>query len=139
MEITKEMILSIHNSENPKQEIEKLFPEFFLPEFKVGDKVVWEYTSAISDKLLIISHFNENIVYFSNSPNYAWKSQIRHATPEEIKQAEWKPGEVYYVNILDAIRVASQEVGYFYTDGFLNGKSAKFNNYTLYSEWRKQK
>jgi hypothetical protein len=56
---------------------------------------------------------------------------FRHATPEEIAAAEWEEGKPYKVWIDEEwkLRVSSDKVGHFYSDGMFKGFSFKQDKY----------
>jgi len=117
----------------------EILNELFPPEFKVGDWVVIgkdnDYYVNKSGEIGRITKLKKiscevdcGHSSLGNSHNYC---NLRHATPEEIAAAEWEEGEVYIVWLgeIEAVRVASSEVGRFYQNGEFKGKTLKHDKY----------
>jgi hypothetical protein len=128
--VTKEelgqALLKVLGQSVPYSRHEEILNELFPPDFKVGDKVIVIPTGNLRE----IESFEDNKVWLTNR-SWTRKDGLRHATPEEIAEAEWEEGAVYKVERGDAwvVRVASDKVGWFYYDGAFEGKTTKYNTY----------
>lgn len=103
--------------------------------YKTGDWV------KVRDKILKIdsSHLDGRDSYFYVegyfNPRLYPKDIERLATEQEIKETEWKPGELYWVKLNSAcgweLRFASKEYGQFYINQNKSGECQTWKEFQL--------
>ena len=122
--------------------VDKILNELFPPEFKVGDWVVcpekpsdtfkYGWDSDMDDLIgeaLEVSSFKHGALV---AAGWIWSTKwVRHATHEEIAAAEWEEGAVYKVWFANgcAVRISTNKVGEFYSSGFYDGDTVKYDKY----------
>lgn len=149
------MLSSVLVKSVPYSYHEAILNELFPPEFKVGDTIKvlsldndcdWS-TGLTSVDLVKGGLYNVAGTEASRAAknlgfNWYWvelegiigkisSNQVRHATPEEIVEAEWEEGKPYRV-WLDGdwmVRISTDKIGYFYACGAFQGKTDYYDKY----------
>jgi len=130
---------------------EPILNELFPPEFRVGDYFIcharptqsvvrncdWVGSmDALVGKVMKVGNIYLDGDIEDKENGWSWAHEwIRHATPEEIAEATWEKGKEYRVwNDCGEklVRVASNRVGWFYTDGCYIGNTTGI--YTKYEK-----
>jgi hypothetical protein len=142
--VTKEEVERVLQSKLPSKyysEMESILNELFPPEFKAGDYLTPIETngtlSANTGDICIVDSIDAKYVYVEWITSVRkvkvgyGRFNFRHSTPEEIAADEWEEGKGYKVwfGEIEAVRVASSEVGRFYPNGEFKGKTLKGDKY----------
>jgi len=152
--VTKEEVERVfkeHSSDFTFQGADKMIlNELFPPEFKVDQYAIRIWPSGKETLGKVV--FKNGQLYWqceesyegeggvekggwyglvSNYTNGKSSSKLRHATPEEIAEAEWKEGAVYKVYSGSGwyVRIASDMVGWFYCNGRVEGSTTEYTTY----------
>jgi hypothetical protein len=141
--VTKEEVERVLQSKLPSKyysEMESILDELF-PSFKVGDKVMvtkipksGHWICDDDRRIFTLKGGIENGFYGTGDGGFMYGlegCEFRHATTEEIAAAEWEPNKPYKVWIDGEwnLRVSSNVVGNFYTNGRFKGTIVEHDKY----------